>query len=410
MPKIDGKTLNTSLRNFRTATDVLNHLHNWWETYQTWREFSVTIREGDDFYALMVEWLAEKFPATKQARVETLYYQKGGINSSKILFRPQAQKPIPVDIYGHRVTVTCGNGRKGENEGLDVEDMLRGTKGFTPVEDELVFHCASKEGQDAVKRFLVNYHETKYQRKPSIFYWTGNYWSSNGAFSPRLIETIILPNCQMERLVGDLDKFLNSEERYRELGTPYHRGYLLYGPPGGGKTSIVKGLASHFGLNLFILPMGDIERDSTLIEAVSKMTPGSILLMEDMDTFSGAIQRTGRGGELSMGGLLNALDGVATPHGMISIATTNHVDKLDPAIVREGRLDIKEHITFATADQIRRLWKLFFPEEKPFRITTTYASDIATSAIHEVLKRNMDDADGARKTLTELLGKEKKKK
>jgi hypothetical protein len=53
--------------------------------------------------------------------------------------------------------------------------------------------------------------------------------------------------------------------------------------------------------------------------------------------------------------MLNALDGVWTPHGMVTILTTNHRKDLDPALIRAGRVDVDEEFTVLDADQARRL-------------------------------------------------------
>ena len=61
---------------------------------------------------------------------------------------------------------------------------------------------------------------------------------------------------------------------------------------------------------------------------------------------------------------MNVIDGVLSPAGAIFVMTTNHIEKLDPALIRPGRVDLKMHITYADRDQKRELYKRFFPEKE----------------------------------------------
>ncbi|CDS43055.1 mitochondrial chaperone BCS1 [Echinococcus multilocularis] len=101
----------------------------------------------------------------------------------------------------------------------------------------------------------------------------------------------------------------------------------------------------------------------------------SIILLEDIDAALPSreesinlAQRYGRAYEgmqgLTMSGLLNALDGVASTDGRILFMTTNYVDRLDPALVRPGRVDFKAEIGLCTEDQLSRMFSRFYPEKE----------------------------------------------
>src|SRR5690606_5301281 len=102
----------------------------------------------------------------------------------------------------------------------------------------------------------------------------------------RDLETDVLADGLMERLVDDLEGFFAAETAWGRLGIPWHRGYLLSGPPGTGKTSVVKALASHFGMDLYYAPLADLREDANLIDLVSAVRPRSLLLLEDVDVLS----------------------------------------------------------------------------------------------------------------------------
>ncbi len=166
-----------------------------------------------------------------------------------------------------------------------------------------------------------------------------------------------------------------SRERYRKLGVPYHRGYLLYGPPGTGKTSLVSGLAAHFGMSIYALNLTEFN-DRTLKTAMNDVPEHSVILFEDIDCMRSSNRRIKQGSSSSatpedavdrlgvtLSGLLNVLDGFHAPENVIFVMTTNHVEALDPALLRPGRIDYRLLLGGATESQKVELYRRFFPEE-----------------------------------------------
>lgn len=131
---------------------------------------------------------------------------------------------------------------------------------------------------------------------------------------------------------------------YKNKGVPYRRGYLLYGPPGTGKTSFTQAIAGELKLNICYLNLsGGNLCDDGLNRALNDAPADSIILLEDIDGIF--IQREEVQGNkrrrrrVTFSGLLNALDGVRSQEGRILFMTTNHKEKLDPALLRPGRCD-----------------------------------------------------------------------
>lgn len=133
---------------------------------------------------------------------------------------------------------------------------------------------------------------------------------------------------------------------------PYRRGYLLYGPPGTGKTSFVQAVAGALKLNICYLNLsGGRFDDDGLNRALNDAPAHSIILLEDIDGIfvereAVSVQKKGR--NVSFSGLLNALDGVRSQEGRITIMTTNHREKLDPALLRPGRADVHVKLNYAS--------------------------------------------------------------
>lgn len=148
-----------------------------------------------------------------------------------------------------------------------------------------------------------------------------------------------------------------------EKGVPYRRGYLLYGPPGTGKTSFTQAIAGLCKLNLCYLNLSDSDMsDDMLNRFLSEAPERSIILLEDVDAMF--VQRDGlKRGKLSFSGFLNALDGVRSQEGQIMFMTTNHKERLDPALLRPGRADVHVKLDNASEKQIRGIFERFFPNQ-----------------------------------------------
>lgn len=189
-----------------------------------------------------------------------------------------------------------------------------------------------------------------------FFTGTHCYWESH-VFRRRGLETIYLDAQVLAEIVEDMAAFLRSEPVYRRLGIPYRKGYGFFGPPGTGKTSLVQALATNFNLPLYYLNLNSRTIDSdSLPTMLGLMRTPSILLLEDVDCLTAA-----RGREtdkdrpaLSTADLLNALDGIVASEGRVVMMTSNHPERLDPALVRAGRLDRKWVIGVPGEEFLRR--------------------------------------------------------
>ena len=178
----------------------------------------------------------------------------------------------------------------------------------------------------------------------------------------------------------DIKDFMESSKFYREYGIPYHRGYLLYGPPGTGKTSVISAIAGYLNVDICVINLSEKGlTDATLCTLLATAPSPSILLLEDIDAAFGSREQIKASTEttkleatsmqafqgmnnLTFSGLLNALDGVAAAENKMVFMTTNHIELLDPALIRPGRVDFKQYIGYASDSQIRRMFLRFFKE------------------------------------------------
>lgn len=184
----------------------------------------------------------------------------------------------------------------------------------------------------------------------------------------RSIESVILDKGVKERILKDIQDFLDSSKWYYDRGIPYRRGYLLHGPPGSGKSSFIQALAGHLDYNIAILNLSERgltdDRLNHLLTIIPKRT---IVLLEDADAaYSNRRTQTDadgyRGANVTFSGLLNALDGVASAEERVLFLTTNHISRLDSALIRPGRIDMTVLIGEATRWQASGLWDRFYGE------------------------------------------------
>jgi chaperone BCS1 len=234
------------------------------------------------------------------------------------------------------------------------------------------------------------------------------------------LNSIVLNPGVKEMLVDDAKDFLQSERWYMDRGIPFRRGYLLYGVPGSGKSSLIHALAGFLQLDIYVVSLSaSWISDSTLTSLMGRVPARCVVLLEDLDAaftrstsrdddeeellnsdnkksatannhssshdetsggFGSAFgyssrRRSGHrrsgGGDylsdvntLSLSGLLNALDGVAAAEGRLLFATTNHLEKLDPALSRPGRMDVWIEFKNASRWQAEALFRNFFPCEE----------------------------------------------
>lgn len=175
-----------------------------------------------------------------------------------------------------------------------------------------------------------------------------------------------------QAILKQLDSFYSRKEWYANKGLTYKTSFLFHGPAGTGKTTLSKLLAGHYDKDLYILDLTMLTNDS-LIEALSQVAPGSILLMEDVDQAGKAVVKRDKDKQtpdaledfmssysLTMSGMLNAFDGVLPLHNIVIIMTTNHPEVLDPAIRRKSRIDNEYEINYLTDVEVSTYAKKMF--------------------------------------------------
>lgn len=219
-------------------------------------------------------------------------------------------------------------------------------------------------------------------------------WQRCLARASRPFSTVILNDKVKQDLIDDVQDYLNPATRrwYSNRGIPYRRGYLLYGPPGTGKSSLSLALAGFFKMRIYIVSLSSVtSNEENLSTLFAELPRRCVVLLEDIDTAGlthtrednkssdasnddkdddmvpGQLTKgtdptntNNNNGRLSLSGLLNILDGVASQEGRVLIMTTNHIDKLDKALIRPGRVDMIVKFDLADTGMVSSIFRAIF--------------------------------------------------
>ncbi|KAF7828896.1 AAA-ATPase [Senna tora] len=198
--------------------------------------------------------------------------------------------------------------------------------------------------------------------------YPGVKWDSINLEHPSTFDTLAMEAEAKNAVIQDLNRFVKRKEFYKRVGRAWKRGYLLYGPPGTGKSSLIAAMANYLKFDIYDLQLANIVRDSDLRKLLLATANRSILVIEDIDCSVDLPDRRHADAhndvcvvdelaQLTLSGLLNFIDGLWSSCGdeRIIIFTTNHKERLDPALLRPGRMDMHIHMSYCSYHGFRLL-------------------------------------------------------
>lgn len=269
------------------------------------------------------------------------------------------------------------------------------------------------------KKYLNNRNNQKFfctikNAESEKIIWNKFIFKSNRTF-----DNMYLSN--KSEILNRINFFIDNQDYYKRLGIPYTLGLLFYGEPGTGKTSFIKALANLLQRHLIEIPLKKIHSCEALydafytegIEDLSLKFKEKIIVLEDIDAMDDIIKKRidkpsmtrkdflkdeetednkskradfsdffntfvndsktkrvpiHKIKDISLSFLLNLMEGILEMDGRIIIMTTNHIDKIDPALIRPGRIDIKINFKLLNSKEINDMVRFYIKEWKDIRI------------------------------------------
>ncbi|CAI9285534.1 unnamed protein product [Lactuca saligna] len=278
----------------------------------------------------------------------------------------------------------------------------------------------------------------------------GHPWESVPFKHPSTFDTLAMDPAKKAEIMSDLRDFADGQAFYKRTGRAWKRGYLLYGPPGTGKSSMIAAMANFLGYDIYDLELTEVNTNSELRKLLMKTSSKSIIVIEDIDcsinltnrkksnssggrssggAFDGGSEmRTGPGApggpgdpenngnnnnSITLSGLLNFTDGLWSCCGSerIFVFTTNHIEKLDPALLRSGRMDMHVFMSYCSFPSLKILLKNYLGYDDGDIETEVLAklaevideAEMTPADISEVLIKNRRDNGKALRELLEAL-------
>jgi len=263
-------------------------------------------------------------------------------------------------------------------------------------------------------------------------------WSDVVFEHPATFESMAMEPEKKREIVEDLLTFSKSKDFYAKVGKAWKRGYLLYGPPGTGKSTMIAAMANLLNYDVYDLELTAVKDNTELRRLLIETTSKSIVVIEDIDCsldLTGQRKKKtekssddeneklgkeiakkeakeeGSGSKVTLSGLLNFIDGLWSACGgeRLIVFTTNYVEKLDPALIRRGRMDKHIELSYCSFEGFKVFAKnyldleihpMFDAVERLMGETKITPADVAENLMP---KSPMDDAEKCLSSLIQAL-------
>ncbi|KAL7241218.1 hypothetical protein ACSBR2_006774 [Camellia fascicularis] len=269
------------------------------------------------------------------------------------------------------VSIKEGEKIKDTFQGIQLtwQVMNRSPERYPPTHRSIELRFNQKYKEKVLRHYLPHVLERSKAMKAEnkvlkLYSYGGENWSSVNLDHPSTFDTLAMDPALKKELMDDLDRFVKRRDFYRTIGKAWKRGYLLYGPPGTGKSSLIAAMANHLKFHIYDLELTRVQCNSDFRNLLVSTANQSILVIEDIDCSKKIHNRQNEEydnvcmppmfgmqiKQVTLSGLLNFVDGLWSSCGdeRIIIITANHIDKLDPALLRPGRMDMHIQMSYCT--------------------------------------------------------------
>ncbi|XP_050225453.1 AAA-ATPase ASD, mitochondrial-like [Mercurialis annua] len=227
-------------------------------------------------------------------------------------------------------------------------------------------------------------------RQKKLYTNNGSHWSHVVFEHPASFKTLAMEAEKKKEIMDDLITFSQAEDFYARIGRAWKRGYLLYGPPGTGKSTMIAAMANLLNYDIYDLELTAVKDNTELRKLLIETSSRSIIVIEDIDCSldltgqrSKKKEKTEEGDEankeqkakppkedgkysqVTLSGLLNFIDGLWSACGgeRLIVFTTNFLEKLDPALIRKGRMDKHVELSYCSFEAFKELAKNYLQIE-----------------------------------------------
>ncbi|KAF9625523.1 hypothetical protein IFM89_023834 [Coptis chinensis] len=259
--------------------------------------------------------------------------------------------------------------------------------------------------------------------------WYGymrSVWSHATFNHPSTFHTLAMDEEKKKDITDDLTTFSEGKDYYKKIGKAWKRGYLLYGRPGTGKSTMIAAIANYLDYDIYDLELTTVNNNTELRKLLIETSNKSVIVIEDIDCsldLTGQRKKktteeaketedpiskkkkessTNEDSKVTLSGLLNFIDGLWSACGeeRIIIFTTNYKEKLDPALVRRGRMDKHVEMSYCTFGAFKVLAKnyldldthhLFEIIEQMLGVTQITPADVAENLMPKTKNGNFAD-------------------
>ncbi|CAO2210371.1 unnamed protein product [Urochloa humidicola] len=273
-------------------------------------------------------------------------------------------------------------------------------------------------------------------------------WTPVAFQHPACFEKLDMDPSKKQAIINDLNAFKQGKDRYDQVGKAWKRGYLLFGPPGTGKSTMVAAMANLLKYDVYDLELTAVKNNTELRKLFVNTTGKSIIVIEDIDR---SVDTTVKPGgkkkaskknsssesesdsmtllqkahdkddddstKLTLSGLLNFIDGLWSACGgeRIIVFTTNHKEKLDPDLIRQGRMDMHIEMPYCRYEAFkvlannylkieeRQFFHLFGEIHQLLEVVNMSPAEVAEHLMHEE-----KGADACLQDLVEALNEKRK--
>lgn len=353
--------------------------------------YTVNIYQYDELFLFIERWLYDKHQKSYRD-VEACFEEE--VSAHNLLTPVYSHEDKKKDlIYKQETTtfiITYNNKKIVINKSKEKVEKRTENLRDLYFRKYIISGIKARTQIDSLLHEIIKYNEEKQDMQCIRIHTNNQYgdWEASRYKKTKPINNVILRKDVKELIINDLDSFISSEDWYNNVYIPYKRGYIFYGPPGTGKTTLALSIASYTKRRIYCMNLSCLDDDSRIPRLFTDMRPNSILLIEDIDKIFSGRDNVDEKSKITFSTFLNCMDGAFSQHGIITIITTNHIDKLDSALIRTGRIDVKIEVPRPKKEEIQSYLSLFYNEEVSMEMENN--NNLTMSDIQEVCLQNRD--------------------